>query len=127
MTSTPLVNKLHIKEHQMIAVLNPPPGYRDLLGELPEGVQVYERLEGSYDLIQAFFFNSEDLSKQIEALKDALKVDGILWISYQKISAKQDSDLNRDILRELLAEINLKAVSLISINDTWSAMRFKHL
>jgi hypothetical protein len=54
-------------------------------------------------------------------------VDGILWISYQKISAKQDGDLNRDILRELLAEHNLKAVSLISINDVWSAMRFKRL
>jgi hypothetical protein len=127
MTSTPLVNKLRIKENQMIAVINSPPGYQNLLVELPEGVQVYERLEGSFDLIQAFFSNSEDLSKQIKALKDALKVHGILWISYQKISAKQDSDLNRDILRELLAEINLKAVSLISINDTWSAMRFKRL
>ena len=52
---------------------------------------------------------------------------GILWISYPKQSAKQDTDLNRDILRESLLNQSLKAVAQISIDDTWSALRFKTL
>ena len=64
---------------------------------------------------------------QIEDIKTALVDDGIMWISYPKQSAKQESDLDRDILRDNLVDQGLKAVAQISIDDTCSSLRFKTL
>ena len=127
MTENSLVKKVRIKPIQKIAVLNSPPGYLSSLGDLPDGVMLDEELNGDYDLIHAFFTQMSVLETQIERLKSALVEHGILWISYPKQSAKQESDLNRDILRDKLADQGLKAVAQISIDDTWSALRFKTL
>jgi hypothetical protein len=97
------------------------------LGDLPDGVVLDQELNGMYDLIHAFFKQMSVLDTQIVELKSALVESGILWISYPKQSAKQDTNLNRDILRELLLKKGLKAVTQISIDDTWSALRFKIL
>jgi len=88
---------------------------------------VDSELVGRYDLIHAFFTHFQNLEMLIEDIKTALVADRILWISYPKLSAKQESDLNRDILREKLSDQGLKAVAQISIDDTWSALRFKTL
>jgi hypothetical protein len=78
-------------------------------------------------LIQAFFTHAVLLEEQVAQLLAALKAGGILWICYPIQSTKQDTDLNRDILRENLTGRDLKAVSLVSIDNIWSAMRFKQL
>lgn len=127
MSDNPTLKKLRIKPDQKIAVINPPAGYLNALGYLPDGVLVDSELVGRYDLIHAFFTHFQELGMQIEDIKTALVDDGILWISYPKQSTKQESDLNRDILRDKLAEKGLKAVAQISIDDTWSALRFKIL
>jgi len=124
MSDNPLLKKLRIKPDQKIAVINQPAGYLNALGNLPDGVLVDSELVGKYDLIHAFFTHFQELGIQIEDIKTALVYDGILWISYPKQSAKQESNLNRDILRDKLAEKGLKAVSQISIDDTWSGLRY---
>jgi hypothetical protein len=100
MTDNPLLKKLRIKPDQKFAVLHPPAGYLNSLGKLPDGVLVDSELVGRYDLIHAFFSHFQELEIQIEDIKTALVDGGILWISYPKQSAKQDTDLNRNILRE---------------------------
>lgn len=127
MSDNPLFKKLRIKPDQKIAVINPPAGYLKTLGNLPDGVLVDSELVGRYDLIHAFFTHFQNLEMQIEDIKTALVADGILWISYPKQSSKRESDLNRDILRDKLADKGLKAVAQISIDDIWSALRFKIL
>ena len=127
MTENPLIKKLQIKPGHKIAILNSPPGYLSSLSGLPEEVTPDLQLNGEYDLIHAFFTQLSVLESQIDGLKSALVENGILWISYPKQSAKQNTDLNRDILRKNLMNQDLKAVSQISIDDTWSALRFKIL
>ena len=127
MTGSPLLKKLRIKPDQKIAVLYPPADYLKALGKFPDGVLVDSDLKRRYDLIHAFFMHFQDLENQIEDIKTALVDDGILWISYPKQSAKQGSDLNRDILQESLLIQGLKAVAQISIDDTLSALRFNTL
>jgi hypothetical protein len=127
MGENPLFKKLRILPGQKILVLHAPAGYLDSLGELPEATRADTELKGTYDLVQAFFTRSSELETRVEGIKSALEGSSILWVCYPKGSAKMDTDLNRDILREQLARHTLKAVSLVSIDATWSAMRFKQL
>jgi hypothetical protein len=49
----------------------------------------------------------------------------MLWICYPKRSAKTPSDLSRDAVREAMRGHGWHAVSQVSIDDTWSALRFR--
>lgn len=54
-----------------------------------------------------------------------LKPDGMFWISYPKQTSKVKTDLNRDILWKLMEKHGLAGVAMISIDNVWSAMRFR--
>ena len=44
---------------------------------------------------------------------------------YPKGGAKAGTDLNRDVLWQLVGPRGWTGVSLVAIDDTWSAMRFR--
>ena len=125
MTNSSLVKKLKIKTGQLIAVINPPEGYLEELGSLPEGVDLSTKLEGRFDLVHLFVENSAQLGQLFPSVFQSLKEEGLFWISYPKGSSKIKSDLSRDQGWQPVSKAGLRAVSMVSINDTWSAVRFR--
>ncbi len=67
-------------------------------------------------------------SKEFQAfLKNDLKriePDSVIWFAYTK-GTKIKTDINRDSIRETGEEHGITTVTAISINDTWSALRFR--
>ena len=128
MSKTELQKKLRIIGDQHIALVHAPKGYLTLLGPLPESVVVQHTIEGTQDLdiVHAFYTQMSVLDAEASNLVQAFRDDGILWISYPKLSAKTDSDLNRDLIWEKMVMLGVKAVAQISIDEVWSAIRFKH-
>ena len=51
--------------------------------------------------------------------------DSVLWFAYLKRSSGISTDINRDILRETAEKFSITTVTAISINETWSALRFR--
>jgi len=51
--------------------------------------------------------------------------DSVCWIAYPKGSSKIKTDINRDTLRITAEGYGITTVSAISIDDTWSALRFR--
>ena len=51
--------------------------------------------------------------------------DSVLWFAYPKGSSGIRTDINRDILRETAEKFSITTVTAISINKTWSALRFR--
>ncbi len=82
--SRPLVSKLCVKEGDRIAILNPPLGYGQIVGELPDNVTVTNSLEGEFNMIHFFVIKRKKLEEGLSQLKDALREDGLLWVSYPK-------------------------------------------
>jgi len=52
-----------------------------------------------------------------------VKPGGLLWVCYPKGGRKAGTDLNRDMLWELMSRDGLAGVTLVAIDDTWSCMR----
>lgn len=127
MTSNALLKKLLIKPGQRLIILNPPAGYWDELGPLPQDVEVATQPEGDFDLVQLFVKESAELSQWSPTALRIVKPNGILWITYPKGSAKVKTDLNRDILWKLMEPTGWRPVTLVAVNATWSAMRFRPL
>ena len=61
MANSSLAKKLKIKSGLRIVVINPPPGYLEELGSLPEGVGLATKPEGQFDFVHLFVQNSAEL------------------------------------------------------------------
>lgn len=119
MPAKTLAEKLFIRADERNLILNPPEGYLDML---PDGLNVENGLAGEFDFIQIFAIKKADLDAVRDDLIAHLKPDGKLWICWPK-NKKLDTDLNRDTL--VPEESQIHAVTAISIDDTWSGLRFK--
>ncbi len=123
--ATPLHKKLRLHTIQKALILNAPQGYLDLLGELPEGVIVSQQAEGKFEFVHLFVKDSAEYQSLAPIALEAIEYDGLLWISYPKKSAKIKSDLSREILWEMTKGTGIRPVTQISIDETWSALRFR--
>lgn len=120
MTKT-LLEKMFLKSDYTIALLHVP---QELQPELKVTNATNTSLKGTYNFIVTFYIKTDDLKNEITKLKESLATNALLWVAYPKAKGLQ-TDLNRDILHEIAKHYGLDGVSLISLNNTWSAMRFK--
>jgi hypothetical protein len=125
MTSSSLPKKLQMKPRQHAVVINAPVDYLDKLVPLPDGVEMAATPEGQFDFVQLFVHDLAQLQALLPLAIQAVKPDALLWIAYPKGSAKTGTDLNRDRLWAAVSEYHLTGVSLISLDEVWSAMRFR--
>lgn len=113
--------KLKLKPDARAAILNAPEGYLEQLS--PEGVTLEQSLSGQYDWIQIFVRSQAELEALMPKVKAALKPVSLLWISFPKGASKIQTDLTRD--KGWDAVRDLKWVTLVSINETWSAFSLR--
>jgi hypothetical protein len=123
--TSPLANKLKLKPRQRAALLGAPPGYADTLAPLPEAVTVSSRLQGRFDWVQVFVKNKAELDRTAPRAAAALRPDGLLWLTFPKGASKIQTDLTRDRGWDAVQKLNLKWVTLVSVNDAWSAFALR--
>jgi hypothetical protein len=116
-----LARKLKLKPGARAAVIGAPEGYLAGLEPLPEGVTLGRRLAGPLDWLQLFVTTRAELAKLAAKAAAALKPEALLWISFPKGSSGIQTDLSRDQGWEALEGTQLKWVTLVSIDSTWSA------
>ena len=123
-SSTPLIKKLGIKPGNRVFFLNEPSHYLELLGLLPDDVIIEENLGADLDFIHLFETEHDRLKESFPALKYHLSKNGMLWVSWPKGSSHTETDLNRDVVRELGLFFGLVDVKVCSVDDTWSGLKF---
>ena len=123
MSNTPLAKKFFIKPGQTIRLINAPDGYADLLGPLPDAATIVD--QGDADSVHLFVTTKEALHRMVGDATQQVKPGGVLWVGYPKGSAKVPTDLHRDILWNEMKQYHLVGTTLIAVDATWSAMRFR--
>ena len=127
MSEKSVAAKLLIKENYRVLFIDQPEGYLQQIGGLPPGVTVLNNLKENIDLIQLFVTSKNQLEIQLPGLKKMLTPRGLLWVTYPKGTSKVKTDINRDTIWRYVQTLTMTANSMISIDDTWSAMRVKFL
>ena len=97
----------------------------EALGDLPVDVTLFTEPEGAVDWAHLFCRDRADLARLGPAVLDACMDEGVLWVSYPKRSSKVETDLTRDVGWDLLAEAGLRPVTQVSVDEVWSALRFR--
>jgi len=125
MTENALAKKLKLKPGQRAGLIGAPEGYLKLLEPLPEGVTVTAKLSGKFDWLQVFVNNKAEIDRLAPRAVKALQPEGLLWIAFPKGTSKIQTDLTRDHGWEALRGLDLKWLTLVSVNDTWSAFALR--
>lgn len=117
-----VLSKMHFRPGSRAIAINVPNSLNEVLKEVPNCET--SKLKEKYDFVVFFAKNTKELEKDINEIKETLNPDSSLWIAYPKGKALS-TDLNRDLLRFGMQNKGLIAVSLVAIDNTWSAMRFR--
>ncbi|MBI3232972.1 MAG: hypothetical protein HYZ42_02855 [Bacteroidetes bacterium] len=72
-----------------------------------------------------FINDSKELLGFLNTGLKNIEIDSVLWLAYPKGTYKIKTDINRDTIREKAEEFGITTVTAISIDDTWSALRFR--
>jgi len=121
----PLSQKLLIKPGHQVRVFNAPENYHAMLGEIPENVQIADEGSGEFDVVHVFARDSQVLNRDAPQALEAIKPGGILWFFYPKRSSQVETDITRDHGWEVLNTARWRPVTQVSIDETWSALRFR--
>ena len=124
-SNKPVAQKLALKPGQRFLLLDAPPGYRDALGPLPQGVTIITKAGDKADAVQAFATTKKEMRDALAKAKAALNPGGMIWLTYPKGTSKIKSDINRDSIREYTLGVGLQTVALIGVDEDWSAIRCK--
>jgi hypothetical protein len=121
-SGTPLVAKLGIKTGSRAQFVNPPPGFPETLGALPDNVTIASR--GTLDFAMLFVATKADLAKRFPKLRDRLTSSGMLWTAWPKRSSGATTDLSENVVRVLGLEHGLVDVKVCAVDSTWSGLKF---
>lgn len=122
-SGTPLPRKLGIKEGHDVAFVAAPDGFRETLGELPEGVRIKSRATGPLDVIVLFVTLRAELERRFERLRPAMDPAAGFWVAWPKRASGVDTDMTEDVAREVGLGEGLVDNKVCAIDETWSGLR----
>jgi hypothetical protein len=128
MTPTPgysgksLAQKLGIRENDRIVVLGEPPEYSELVGPLP-GVERGQRVNDSVDLVHVFATKRADLERHLKSLRNSVRSDATVWVSWPKRSSKVPTDITEDTIRDVALPLGFVDIKVCAVSDVWSGLK----
>jgi hypothetical protein len=99
------------------------PSRAEMIRPLPANVQIKDA-PAEAEVAIVFAEDARGLSETMDREADELAQARLLWVAYPKANR---ADIDRDSLWPILAEYGLRPVSQVSVDDVWSAIRFRPL
>ena len=118
-----LGQKLGIKSWSRVKTRNAPPNYQQMLGPLPNDVQVSTRLRRPVDLVHIFSIARAQLDAELRRALEEIEQDGAVWVSWPKKSSRVETDITEDVVRELALPLGLVDVKVCAVDETWSGLK----
>ncbi|MGD8395324.1 MAG: hypothetical protein PVF43_07595 [Candidatus Eiseniibacteriota bacterium] len=122
--STPLPQKLGLRDGSVVALLDAPDGFERTLGPLPEGVRLRRQARGRADVVVLFVRTGGALERRFPAAVSTLVDGGRLWIAWPKRGSGVASDLSQNVVRRYGLARKLVDYKICSIDATWSGLCF---
>ena len=116
-----IIKKLKFKDNGV--VLNAPVALEEKFVKLGFKTMLDKKAKSTNTLV--FINNNEGYLDFLQTNLKNIEVDSVLWLAYPKGTSKIKTDINRDTIRVTGEKFGITTVTAISIDDTWSALRFR--
>lgn len=124
-----LFKKLNLKDQNQVVVLNPPESFEPELETLQSAAVIRDAGEvDNIDFMLAFVTKLSEIEQFAQTASEKAKGDAIVWFAYPKgTSKKYKCEFNRDTGWEALGKEGFEPVRQVSIDEDWSALRFRRV
>jgi hypothetical protein len=116
-----LFQKLKYKPDYSALVLNSPANFLSKKDE----VDIRIAAKKKYNLVLLFVKSEAEVNQYAPKILKVLDEESIFWIAYPKKTSGIKTDVSRDLGWDKIVASGYEIVSLIAIDDTWSALRFR--
>ncbi len=122
-SGTPLARKLGIDKPMIVYTVGAPSEYREWLGELTPGVHLRTSPPRPLTAAHVFVTRKEELRKRLTTLRKSIDPAGFVWVSWPKKTAKVQTDVTEDTIRELALPQGWVDVKVCAVSDVWSGLK----
>ena len=122
-SGTPLARKLGIGEGCKVVLRHAPADYRELLEPLPAGVTFSKTVRPATDVVHLFVTERAVLARELAALREAIRPDAAVWVSWPKQASKVATDITEDAIRAECLPLGFVDVKVCAVDATWSGLK----
>ena len=122
-SGTPLPQKLGIKPGAIVVLIDAPDNYRNLLGNIPSGVNFGTRPVGNTKFVHLFVTERGALLKHLQSLRQKIADDAVVWVSWPKKSSGVPTNVTEDVIRAVALPLGLVDTKVCAVDETWSGLK----
>lgn len=122
-SATPLAKKLGMKEGSLVLTVNAPDKYEQLLDPIPDGCTISAVAASGVDIVHLFTNSRDELFGELARLRNTIKQDGMIWVSWYKKAAKLPTEITEDTVREAAFSLGLVDVKVCAVDERWSGLK----
>jgi len=123
MNITDIFKKLKFDNSKKSLIINAPVDFENLLSDVNFDKEYNPSNIATYDFVQIFATSQSELESLVAQVFSSGKYDCLFWLCYPKGGGKIKSDIKRETVWSAFEIANLRPVSQIAIDETWSALR----
>ena len=106
-----------------VLVLGAPANFDALLRPMPAGVRFTSKPTSKIGLAHVFVTEKGELSKSLAVLRQKLKVDAPIWVSWPKESSGMSSNVTEDVVRQVALPLGYVDIKVCAVSDVWSGLK----
>ena len=114
--------KLQINDNDVVWVISTNDEEAALLDPLPDGVETVDEPVDGMSGVVLFVEDRLALVTQLDEILPQLGSTPVIWIAFPQ---GKRSNISRDSIRELIGEYGWQLMSVVTLDETWSAVRLK--
>ena len=122
-SGTPLAKKLGIVEGSRVVTMHAPSDYRAWLAPIPARVAFGRAVTDATDVVHLFVDKSATLAKDLGTLRNAIRPDATVWVSWPKKSSGIPTDVTEDEVRRVCLPMGFVDVKVCAVTEVWSGLK----
>jgi Protein of unknown function (DUF3052) len=122
-SGTPLAKKLGIVANVRVVTRWAPESYVALLEPVPSGVSFDQKVTKNTDVVHVFTVERSKLAEELVALRNMIKSDAAVWVSWPKKASKVATNISEDTIREIALPLGFVDVKVCAVSEIWSGLK----
>jgi hypothetical protein len=122
-SGTPLAKKLGLKAGQVVCVIGAPQDYPAILGPGLTGIHVVAAPGTATDIAHVFASRRGELTRTLARLRQRLRADAAVWVSWPKKSAQVPTDITEDVVRAVALPMGFVDIKVCAVTEIWSGLK----
>jgi hypothetical protein len=118
-----LHKKLGLKANYIVKLIHAPENYLELIGAAAPQIIIDNNCCEGLDFIHFFTNSIAEYETQLPVLRQQIKKEGTIWISWYKKSSGLKTELTENAIRDFALSAGLVDVKVCAVNEYWSSLK----